>query len=295
MIALYLSDFILGIDDENHNLSLDNIAYEFEKLFKKLKDIRKNNKHLISEVNIVENHKINGYLLNDIISRIKVIDKDVYSYMLSTLTKPSYIADKQVDTVVYGDIMYQSIVINQCYQNKGILINLILNNNFTNRLPYKDSYITLMHQENYEYVNKYVLLDDTFYLSRIYLDMLNSGYNLLFHTDAYNKLCDTYYINSSSAIEAKIKYILDRNIIRNFDKVNVNYEKNGIGAIKENNPMVRIYFKHDVGNIYFLDVTNDHGNSHINQKIKLAPKKFEEKEKLKDIFEIDDDMYKRKN
>ena len=293
MITLYLSDFILGIDNEKNKLSLDNIAYEFEKLFKNLSDIKKSYKHLVGEVNIIENHKINGYLLYDIITKIR--DRNLKSYMLSILTKSPYIVNEQFETVVYGDISHQSIVINQCYQNKGILINLIINNNFTNRLLYKDSYITLMHQENYEYIKKYVLLDDAFYLSRIYLEMLNSGYNLLFHTDAYNKLCDTYYINASSAIEAKIKYILDRNIIRKFDKVNVNYEKNGIGAIKENNPMVRIYFKHDVGNIYFLDITNDHGNSHINQKIKLAPKKFEEKEKLKDIFEIDDDMYKRKN
>lgn len=35
MINLYLSDFILGIDNKNHNLSLNDIIHEFEKLFKK--------------------------------------------------------------------------------------------------------------------------------------------------------------------------------------------------------------------------------------------------------------------
>ena len=47
MITLYLSDFILGIDNEKNKLSLDNIAYEFEKLFKNLSDIKKSYKYLV--------------------------------------------------------------------------------------------------------------------------------------------------------------------------------------------------------------------------------------------------------
>ena len=293
MITLYLSDFILGIDDKNHNLSLDNIAYEFEKLFKKLKDIRKNNKHLISEVNIVENHKINGYLLYDIITKIR--DRNLKSYMLSTLTKPSYIADKQVDTVVYGDIMYQSIVINQCYQNKGILINLILNNNFTNRLPYKDSYITLMHQENYEYVNKYVLLDDAFYLSRIYLDMLNSGYNLLFHIHAYNTLCEKIFLSFSKEIIYRINSILQLNYFEDYDCDIIKKESDKIYTIRNQNPMYRIYFYKNGKNIYFLELAYNHNTNNINNKVRSAEKRYKEQDMLKDIFEIDDDMYKRKN
>lgn len=292
MITLYLSDFILGIDNENHNLSLDNVVNECEKLFEKLKDIKKNYKYLVDGVILSKSKSICGYSLDEIIKKIN--NKDLKSYMYSILTTKQYLEDEQTEIIDYNNIRYKSQIVSQCYQNKGILIGIILNTQHINRLPYKDTYITLMHQENYEYIKKYVLLDDSFYLSQIYLDMLNSGYNLVFHIQAYNALCEKYYIKSSDAIKTKIKYILDGHIFEQYDRINVNYEQNGIGAIKENSPMVRIYFKHDAGNIYFLDVTNDHGDNHISKKIESATSRYNEKENLKDIFDIDDDKYLKK-
>ncbi len=230
MINLYLSDFILGIDRKNQHLSLNDIIYEFEKLFEKISEIKKDYKSYVGDVYSFENHQIDGYSLKDIVSNIK--NKELKSYMHYILTKKQYLKSEQTEQIEYNNIAYNSNIASQCYQNKGILINIILKDHFTNRLPYSDSYITIIHKENYDYIRKFILLDDTFYLSRIYLNMLNSGYNLFFHIQAYNTLYNDY-VSLADIIDNVIQYILDSNLIEHYDKIHVRYERNGIGVIKK--------------------------------------------------------------
>ena len=292
MITLYLSDFILGIDNENHNLSLDNVVYECEKLFEKLKDIKKNYKHLVDGVILSKSKSICGYSLDIIIKKIN--NRDLKSYMYSILTTKQYLENEQTEIIVYNNIKYKSQIASQCYQNNRILICMLLNTEYINRLPYNDTYITLMHQENYEYIKKYVLLDDSFYLSRIYLDMLNSGYNLLFHIQAYNTLCEKIFLSYSSDIEYRISNILALNHFEDYDCDIIKKESDKIFVIRNRNPMYRIYFLKNGKNIYFLDLAYNHNKKNIDNKIQSAEKRYKEKENLKDIFDIDDDKYLKK-
>lgn len=242
---------------------------------------------MVGEVYSFENHQICGYSLKDIVK--KICNRDVRSYMLFILNKSQYITREQTEIITYNNISYTSYITIQCYQKKGILINLILNNQFINRLPYSNIYITIMHQENYEYIRKFVLLDKKICLSRIYLNMLNSGYNLFFHIQAYNTLCnDNYYVSLSYKIDDLIQHILASAFIEHYDDIHVKYERNGIGVIKENNPMIRIYFMRENSNIYILEITNDHSKNNISKKLKSAENRYKEKENLKDIFDIKD-------
>lgn len=291
MINLYLSDFILGINNLEHNLSLENVAYEFEKLLMVVKDLRKKNKNLVSDVYLYKEQKLYGYSLSDIKS--KIIDKNNKGYMLAILTKKQYITKVQPEKFFFNNITYQSSIIKECYTNNGILISFILNNQFINRLPYCESYINIMHQMNDEYICKLIKLDDSFYICKIYLNMFNSGYNLYFHIQAYRTLCDDY-ISSSNKIDNLIQHILSGNLLEHYDGIHVKYERNGIGVMKENDPMIRIYFMRENKNIYILEITNDHGKNNISNKLESAEQRYKEKEHLKDICDIDDCRCKRK-
>ncbi|MDY5050062.1 MAG: hypothetical protein SPF17_01440 [Candidatus Mucispirillum faecigallinarum] len=292
MINLYLSDIIFGIVKDNHTLSLDNVMYEFEKLFTNLLKIKKCYKDLIGEVLLSRNKNISGYSLDEIVRYIN--NKDLKSYISFILTKKQYIESEQSEIIVYNNIEYKSNIASHCCQNNGILISLIVNNQNINRLPYKDKYITVMHQENYDYIKKYILLDDTFYLSQIYLDMLNSGYNLFFHEQAYNTLCQKIFLSYSNDIVFRINSILHLNYFEDYDGDIIKEEGNKIYAIRNTNPMYRIYFMKNKKNIYFLELAYNHNKSNISNKIKSAEQRYKEKSELKDIFDIDDDRYKRK-
>ena len=292
MINLYLFDFILGIDDKNNTLSLDNFVYEFEKLFANLSKIKKSYKDLVGEVLLSRSKNISGYSLDEIVKNIN--NKDLKSYISFILTKKQYIENEHTETIIYNNIRYKSNIASQCYQNNGILIGLIINNPQINRLIYKDSYLTIMHQDNYDYIKKYVLLDDTFYLSQIYINMLNSGYNLFFHKQAYTTLCQKIFISYSNDIVYRINSILNLNYFEDYDGDIIKEEGNKIYAIRNKNPMYRIYFTKNKKNIYFLELAYNHNTSNINNKIQSAKKRYDDKDSLKDIFDIEDDRYKRK-
>ena len=292
MINLYLFDFILGIDDKNNTLSLDNFVYEFEKLFANLSKIKKSYKDLVGEVLLYRSKNISGYSLDEIVKNIN--NKDLKSYISFILTKKQYIENEHTETIIYNNIRYKSNIASQCYQNNGILIGLIINNPQINRLIYKDSYLTIMHQDNYDYIKKYVLLDDTFYLSQIYINMLNSGYNLFFHKQAYTTLCQKIFISYSNDIVYRINSILNLNYFEDYDGDIIKEEGNKIYAIRNKNPMYRIYFTKNKKNIYFLELAYNHNTSNINNKIQSAKKRYDDKDNLKDIFDIEDDRYKRK-
>lgn len=292
MINLYLFDFILGIDDKNNTLSLDNFVYEFEKLFANLSKIKKSYKDLVGEVLLSRSKNISGYSLDEIVKNIN--NKDLKSYISFILTKKQYIENEHTETIIYNNIRYKSNIASQCYQNNGILIGLIINNPQINRLIYKDSYLTIMHQDNYDYIKKYVLLDDTFYLSQIYINMLNSGYNLFFHKQAYTTLCQKIFISYSNDIVYRINSILNLNYFEDYDGDIIKEEGNKIYAIRNKNPMYRIYFTKNKKNIYFLELAYNHNTSNINNKIQSAKKRYDDKDNLKDIFDIEDDRYKRK-
>lgn len=292
MINLYLFDFILGIDDKNNTLSLDNFVYEFEKLFANLSKIKKSYKDLVGEVLLSRSKNISGYSLDEIVKNIN--NKDLKSYISFILTKKQYIENEHTETIIYNNIRYESNIVSQCYQNNGILIGLIINNPQINRLIYKDSYLTIMHQDNYDYIKKYVLLDDTFYLSQIYINMLNSGYNLFFHKQAYTTLCQKIFISYSNDIVYRINSILNLNYFEDYDGDIIKEEGNKIYAIRNKNPMYRIYFTKNKKNIYFLELAYNHNTSNINNKIQSAKKRYDDKDNLKDIFDIEDDRYKRK-
>lgn len=292
MINLYLFDFILGIDDKNNTLSLDNFVYEFEKLFANLSKIKKSYKDLVGEVLLSRSKNISGYSLDEIVKNIN--NKDLKSYISFILTKKQYIENEHTETIIYNNIRYESNIASQCYQNNGILIGLIINNPQINRLIYKDSYLTIMHQDNYDYIKKYVLLDDTFYLSQIYINMLNSGYNLFFHKQAYTTLCQKIFISYSNDIVYRINSILNLNYFEDYDGDIIKEEGNKIYAIRNKNPMYRIYFTKNKKNIYFLELAYNHNTSNINNKIQSAKKRYDDKDNLKDIFDIEDDRYKRK-
>lgn len=292
MTKLYLSDIIIGIDNTTHDLSLGAITLEFEKLSKIIKELKKENKHLIGEIHTLKNHKIYRYDIKEIVAEIN--SKEAKGYMLSILTKQQYITNDELMPFSFNNINYNSSVIEECYDNNGIFISLILNNHLTNRIPLHTKYIHILHQMNYEYIKKVIRLNDSFYISRLYIDMLNSGYNLYFHTGAYNDFCKKVPDSHANMLESKIKIILKQNFFENIDSDIIKRERGNIFAIRNNNPMLRIYFVKNGNNIYFLEITNNHNDKNIAEKLNSAVRRYAERTNLKDLFDIEDDKYLKK-